>query len=88
MEQNFSSASKFELMDLGELLDECIWVLADCQQVINAHRCALVVAAFVSHPDIRLGLGHEESHGPWCVCHTLKPLWSARLESILLLLAL
>ena len=64
MEQNLSSALKFELMDLGELLDECIWVSADYQQVVNVHRYVLIVVAFVSHPDIRLGLGHEESHGP------------------------
>ena len=64
MEQNLSGALKFELMDLGKLFDECIWISADCQQVVNAHHHALTVVAFVSHPDIRLGLGHEESHGP------------------------
>ena len=64
MEQNLSGALKFELMDLGKLFNECIWVSADYQQVVNVHRCALIVVAFISRTDISLGLGHEESHGP------------------------
>ena len=56
-----SSSFEFELVLLFEHVDDGLWLSTADEQVVHVDGDILVVIAHVSHPDVGLGFGEEES---------------------------